>query len=211
MAADLCDDILVEVFSYLDLRDLSRCQKVCRKWRRFLTCSDGAFWRTRFEETSREQFRSSPLLSSLPSFRAKVEAFACAWNPKDSSPNIYIKEDALTLHRNPVAQSTDAIRGKVGFTAGVHYWVVIFRGPSFGSTAVVGVSTKQASLHCNQYSVLLGSDKYGWGWDLPKQMLWHGGDKRRSYPAEDRVGIKVRKLLHLLSQIETFFFLPSRR
>ena len=35
-----------------------------------------------------------------------------AWNPDDRSLNIYVKdEDRLTLHRHPVAQSTDCIRG----------------------------------------------------------------------------------------------------
>lgn len=37
-----------------------------------------------------------------------------SWNPDDRSLNIYVKEeDRLTLHRHPVAQSTDCIRGKV--------------------------------------------------------------------------------------------------
>lgn len=40
-----------------------------------------------------------------------------AWNPEDRSLNIYVKEeDRLTLHRHPVAQSTDCIRGKVKYT-----------------------------------------------------------------------------------------------
>jgi hypothetical protein len=43
-----------------------------------------------------------------------------AWDPDDRSINIYVKdEDRLTLHRHPVAQSTDCIRGKVGI-----FWVV---------------------------------------------------------------------------------------
>ena len=88
MAAALSDDLLMEVFSYLDLDDLKRCQKVCRKWRRILVDNQGPFWRARFEETSRDQFRNSPLLGLLPSFRAKVEAFTCGWNPNDCSPNI---------------------------------------------------------------------------------------------------------------------------
>ena len=37
-----------------------------------------------------------------------------AWNPNDRSLNIFVKEDdKFTLHRHPVAQSTDCIRGKV--------------------------------------------------------------------------------------------------
>ena len=37
-----------------------------------------------------------------------------AWDPEDRSINIYVKEeDRLVLHRHPIAQSTDGIRGKV--------------------------------------------------------------------------------------------------
>ena len=37
-----------------------------------------------------------------------------SWNPNDKSSNLFIKDDdALTVHRHPVAQSTDCIRGKV--------------------------------------------------------------------------------------------------
>jgi SPRY domain-containing SOCS box protein 1/4 len=39
-----------------------------------------------------------------------------AWNPDDRSLNIFVKdEDRITIHRHPVAQSTDCIRGKVSF------------------------------------------------------------------------------------------------
>ena len=186
---NLPQGILEEIFSYISVHDLRRCEKVCRKWRHFISDGQANFWLKRFENMGKEQFRISPLLRDLPSYRAKVEAFVCAWNPDDKSPNIYIKEDALTLHRNPVAQSTDAIRGKVGFTSGVHYWVVVFQGPQFGSTAVVGVSTKQASLHKDNYSVLLGSDEHGWGWDLPKGDLWSAGKKINKYPANNKMKV----------------------
>lgn len=42
-----------------------------------------------------------------------------SWNSEDRSLNIFVKDDdKLTFHRHPVAQSTDCIRGKVGFTKG---------------------------------------------------------------------------------------------
>lgn len=44
-----------------------------------------------------------------------------SWNAEDRSLNIFVKEDdKLTFHRHPVAQSTDCIRGRVGFTKGKH-------------------------------------------------------------------------------------------
>jgi hypothetical protein len=43
-----------------------------------------------------------------------------SWNPDDRSLNIFVKEsDPFTLHRHPVAQSTDCIRTKFGYTKGM--------------------------------------------------------------------------------------------
>ena len=44
--------------------------------------------------------------------------------------------------RNPVAQSTDGSRGKIGFQHGRHAWEVMWEGP-LGTVAVVGISTKE--------------------------------------------------------------------
>ena len=42
----------------------------------------------------------------------EVEKYA--WNPDDHSVNLYVKpDDKLTMHRHPVAQSSDSIRAKV--------------------------------------------------------------------------------------------------
>lgn len=56
-----------------------------------------------------------------------------SWNPDDRSLNIFVKEeDPFTLHRHPVAQSTDCIRGRIGYTKGLHvfqiHWNVRQRG-----------------------------------------------------------------------------------
>jgi SPRY domain-containing SOCS box protein 1/4 len=50
---------------------------------------------------------------------------AHAWNPDDRSLNIFVKDDdKFTLHRHPVAQSTDCMRGKLAHTRGMHIWEV---------------------------------------------------------------------------------------
>ena len=51
------------------------------------------------------------LLDEPPAGRE--EQLSHAWNPDDRSLNLFIKdEDQLTVHRHPIAQSTDAIRGE---------------------------------------------------------------------------------------------------
>lgn len=62
-------------------------------------------------------------------------------------------DDKLTFHRHPVAQSTDCIRGKVGFTKGFHIWEVHWSARQRGTHAVVGVGTIDAPLHSVGYQV----------------------------------------------------------
>lgn len=107
------------------------------------------------------------------------------WNQEDRSMNIYVKEDdPLTLHRHPVAQSTDGIRGKVGFTKGLHAWDFRWATRQRGTHAVIGVATKKAALHCAGYHSLVGSNSESWGWDLGRNKLFHNEKtfNGRSYP-----------------------------
>lgn len=110
------------------------------------------------------------------------------WNPDDRSLNIFIKdEDKLTFHRHPVAQSTDCIRGRVGYTRGLHVWRIHWPTRQRGTHAVVGVATSEAPLHSVGYTALVGSDSESWGWDLGRNRLYHDSKNRAhssmpSYP-----------------------------
>ena len=97
-----------------------------------------------------------------------------AWNADDRSLNIFVKEDdPLTVHRHPVAQSTDCIRGRVGFTRGLHVWELNWSTRQRGTHAVVGVATLTAPLHSVGYQSLVGSNDQSWGWDLGRNKLYH--------------------------------------
>ncbi|XP_041377871.1 SPRY domain-containing SOCS box protein 1-like [Gigantopelta aegis] len=97
-----------------------------------------------------------------------------AWNADDRSLNVFVKEDdMMTFHRHPVAQSTDCIRGRVGYTRGLHVWEVMWSTQQRGTHAVVGVATADAPLHCVGYQSLVGSNKESWGWDLGRNKLYH--------------------------------------
>ena len=56
------------------------------------------------------------------------------------SPNIFVENDKFTFHRNPVPQSTDGIRGKVGYERGMHVFEINWPTNQRGSHAIVGVS-----------------------------------------------------------------------
>jgi SPRY domain-containing SOCS box protein 1/4 len=95
-----------------------------------------------------------------------------SWNPDDRSLNIYVKEeDRLTLHRHPVAQSTDCIRGRVGHSKGFHVWQIVWPLRQRGTHAVIGVATKDAPLHSPGYSSLVGSTADSYGWDLSEYSI----------------------------------------
>ncbi|KAJ8974625.1 hypothetical protein NQ317_010776 [Molorchus minor] len=146
----LPDNVLEVLFSFLSLHDLRNCSLVCKRWYRFLNDEDNDVWRLHCIRKLAEEALKSDLLSSVPTYKAKLRAFYHAWNPNDCSRNIYIKPNGFTLHRNPVAQSTDAARGKIGFRHGRHAWEVIWEGP-LGTVAVIGIATKDAPLQCHGY------------------------------------------------------------
>jgi len=90
------------------------------------------------------------------------------------------------MQRNTQAQSSDAVRGKSGFSRGRHYWTVCWDGPSYGSVAVVGVATKNAPLQGEGYFALLGSDEHSWGWNIPGHVTTHHGVVN-NYPTNEQV------------------------
>lgn len=91
-----------------------------------------------------------------------------AFNAEDASPHIHLLEDNVTMHRLPVAQSTDAIRGKIGFENGLHVWKIHWPVRQRGTNAVIGVATMAHPLHGLGYVSLVGSDETGFGWDICK-------------------------------------------
>lgn len=85
------------------------------------------------------------------------------------------------MHRNPIAQSTDGARTKIGFSEGRHAWEVWWEGP-LGTVAVIGIATKRAPMQCQGYVALLGSDDQSWGWNLVDNNLLHNGEVNGSFP-----------------------------
>lgn len=109
-----------------------------------------------------------------------------SWNNDDRSRNIFVKDDnKLVFHRHPVAQSTDAIRGCIGYTRGLHVWEISWAMRQRGTHAVVGVATSEAPLHSIGYTALVGNNTESWGWDLCRSKLYHDGKNHpgKTYPA----------------------------
>jgi len=164
-----------------DLTDVKNCGLVCKKWSKILQDENSDVWRIWCEKRLPKGVIKSDVLSSLSTYKAKLRAWYYAWDGNDCSRNIYIKPNGFTLHRNPVAQSTDACKGKTGFLVGRHAWEVWWEGP-LGTVAVVGIATKEAPVQSAGYIALLGSNCESWGWNLVDNHLLHNGQCYGSYP-----------------------------
>ncbi|XP_014818437.1 PREDICTED: F-box/SPRY domain-containing protein 1 [Calidris pugnax] len=133
--------------------------------------------------------------------RRGVRAFHHAFSTNDCSRNVYIKKNGFTLHRNPIAQSTDGARTKIGFSEGRHAWEVWWEGP-LGTVAVIGIATKRAAMQCQGYVALLGSDDQSWGWNLVDNNLLHNGEVNGSFPQcnnapKYQIGERIRVILDM--------------
>lgn len=118
-ASRLPDNVLECVFTYLELRDLRTCSLVCKvrtyfilsfsrthllchleqNWYRYLNDENNDVWRMHCIRKLSEEALKSDLLSSVPTYKAKLRAFAHAWNMFDCSRNVYVKPNGFTLHR----------------------------------------------------------------------------------------------------------------
>lgn len=101
------------------------------------------------------------------------------------SYNIFVKEDDFsTLHRHPVAQSTDAIRSKIGYESGLTVFEFTWPSRERGTHAMVGVCTADAPVHCVGYQGLVGNSEHSWGWDLGRLKACHDSKNLpgESYP-----------------------------
>jgi len=135
---------------------------------------------------------------------------AHSWSGEDTSPNIYIKtEDRLTFHRNPVYQTTDAIRGKggpdMGYTHGLHVWKITWPLESRGTHPVVGVATRDCHLTEAGYKRLVGSTTSSWGWCLKSLKIYHDSRKYRNgvpYPRDIDEKLKVPNSFYMILDMD---------
>lgn len=172
---------LEHIFSYLDIEDLRNCSLVCRTWYLYLNDENNDVWLMHCVRKIAEEALKSDILCNVPTYKTKLRAFYHAWNPKDCSENIFVKKNGFTIHREPLAQSTDAARGKIGFHSGRHCWEVWWKGP-LGTVSMVGIATKAAPLQCSGYVALLGGNNQSWGWNLVENHLLHNGNRHGNYP-----------------------------
>ncbi|XP_073687142.1 F-box/SPRY domain-containing protein 1 [Garra rufa] len=201
IAGRLPSRVLEHVFSYLELPDLMNCSLVCWHWYNCLADENSEVWRSLCARSLSEEAMRSDILCNLSSYKAKLKSFQHALSSHDCSRNVYIKKNGFTLHRNPIAQSTDGARGKIGFSEGRHAWEIWWEGP-LGTVAVIGIATKRAPMQCQGYVALLGSDDQSWGWNLVDNNLLHNGEVNGNFPQcnnapKYQIGERIRVILDM--------------
>lgn len=112
--SSLPDNVLENVFTFLELGDVVSVGAVSSAWARVMSDENGDVWRALCLRRMDRDVLGSDLLVACPTFKTKLRAQLHAWNPHDCSRNIVVRPHGFTIHRNPVAQSTDGARGKVG-------------------------------------------------------------------------------------------------
>lgn len=126
-----------------------------------------------------------------------------SWNPEDRSLNIFVKdEDKFTFHRHPVAQSTDCIRGKMGYSRGFHVWQIEWPERQRGTHAVVGVATKNAPLQAAEYTTLVGSNNESYGWNIATRECHYGSWKWKYPYGNGRDGFNVPEKIYCILDME---------
>jgi len=144
------------------------------------------------------------LLDQPPVDFATAEAHS--WNTNDRSFNIrVVEDDPLSMRRRPVAQSTDCVRAKVGYTEGLHLFSVTWPQKMRGTHAVVGVATRDAALHAVGYQSLVGNSVFSWGWDLGRLKSYHNTkvNKGTRYPClRGQVGSVVPDSFHMVIDMD---------
>ncbi|XP_062377524.1 F-box/SPRY domain-containing protein 1 isoform X1 [Sardina pilchardus] len=208
IAGRLPSRVLEHLFSYLDLPDLMRCTLVCWHWNSVLADENSEVWRSLCTRSLTEEALRSDILCNIPTYKDKLKSLQHALSSHDCSRNVYVKKNGFTLHRNPIAQSTDGARGKIGFTEGRHAWEIWWEGP-LGTVAVIGIATKRAPMQCQGYVALLGSDDQSWGWNLVDNNLLHNGEVNGNFPqcnnapkyqvgcSGDTIGERIRVILDM--------------
>jgi hypothetical protein len=112
--SELPENVLENLFTFLDLSDVRSASMVCPDWNRVISDENGDVWRSHCLRRMSREVLHSELLTACPSYKSKLRAYFHSWNPQDCSRNVYVKPNGFTIHRNPVAQSTDGARGKIG-------------------------------------------------------------------------------------------------
>ncbi|CAL8091690.1 unnamed protein product [Orchesella dallaii] len=182
----------------------SRIIQIFPQWSSILHNGNHRLWEYRCKQLIPKHVLLSPLLKLVGNYRGKLRAFLGSWNfsPEHCSPNIFMLNDELTAHRIPAVDQTDAVRGKLGFTRGIHAWDLRIKG-KLGSHFSIGVATDQSRLTTKGgYMTLVGDDEYSWGWDLVWGNLSTRGAVIANYPERTIYDFRTNDIIRMILDCE---------
>lgn len=98
------------------------------------------------------------------------------WDRYDRSHEVRLYGAGLKVaHFHPNWSSgTAGVRGTRVLNNGRYYWELKITQRLFGTSMMFGIGTKEACLHRNSFTNLIGEDTHSWGMSH-KGLIWHGG------------------------------------
>lgn len=103
-----------------------------------------------------------------------------SWDTDDKSYEVLVTGlNNRTVHFHPNwAYSTAGIRGTKILNGKRIYWEIATSERVFGTSMMFGIGTKEACLHIDGFTNMLGMDKNSWGLNH-KGYIWHDKKRRR--------------------------------
>uniref|UniRef100_A0A914XRL5 F-box protein n=1 Tax=Panagrolaimus superbus TaxID=310955 RepID=A0A914XRL5_9BILA len=187
------------IFTFLDLNDVFSSMLACRRWYSIIYGKQRIVFKSLVLKTlPKAALEDVRIVNIFPDSRDFLRAFSYAWSPKDISGTMSICSNGFTVYRRPIAQCTDAVRGKRSVTHGIHAFDFVWHTP-FGTAAVIGLATESERLHCRGYDSLLGKSQFSWGWNIVDKVTVQMG-KSNAYPKcpniqPVKIGQKIRLII----------------
>lgn len=120
------------------------------------------------------------------------------WSSVNSSGNISIKNDNLTICKESDTNSSDLARGHEGFTSGVHIFEINSPPHKRGDVCIIGFSTINSKNSApGNDSQLMGKDQDSFGWDLNENKALWNINNEKSYP-NDVHNFKAPSLFYMV-------------
>ncbi|KAI0232664.1 SPRY domain-containing SOCS box protein 2 [Lamellibrachia satsuma] len=124
-----------------------------------------------------------------------------AWDADDCSPNLALRQNGLVAVKTAFAE-TDVVRGKQGYSKGIHIWEITWKKEHRGSHAVIGVASYNAPLTCSGHRALLGSNDESLGWNIVSNVSLFNDCVINKYPDNVQPGFQAPDVILVILNMD---------
>ncbi|KAI0232663.1 SPRY domain-containing SOCS box protein 2 [Lamellibrachia satsuma] len=124
-----------------------------------------------------------------------------AWDADDCSPNLALRQNGLVAVKTAFAE-TDVVRGKQGYSKGIHIWEITWKKEHRGPHAVIGVASYNAPLTCSGHCALLGSNDESLGWNIVANASLFNDCVINKYPDDVQPGFQAPDVILVILNMD---------